>query len=376
MNAHPEGLRRYVSDHIAYVREKGGFQGPKNVLIIGSSAGYGLATRIACAYGAGAKTLGVAFEKPASAKRTATVGWYNTHAFEEQAHADGLVAETFFADAFSHETRAKVITRIRELMGKVDLVVYSLASGVRTDPDTGEQWRSALKPIGNTYRSRAVDAMKGEVHEVEIEPAGEEETFATVKVMGGEDWELWIDALLEAQVLAPGALTLAYSYIGPEVTQAVYRDGTIGKAKEHLEATSGALNAKLAAIEGKAFVSVNKALVTRASSVIPAVPLYLSILFRVMKEKNIHEDTIAQMYRLFTERLYAGGEVPVDELGRIRLDDWEMREDVQAEVAQIWPEVTTENIASMTDIEGFRSDFLHIHGFGYDSVDYDADIEP
>jgi len=375
MNAHPDGCRVLVQEQIDYVKKQKKFDGPKHVLVIGSSAGYGLASRITAAYGAGAGTLGVAFEKPASGKRPATVGWYNTEIFEEQARKDGLVAESLIGDAFSHEMKDQAIARIRELFGKVDLVIYSLASGVRTDPDTGEMYRSALKPIGNTYTAKSVDPMKSTVGEASIEPAAPEEIETTIKVMGGDDWRLWIEALQKAGVLEEGAMTVSYSYIGPELTKPVYREGTIGKAKEHLEATAHELDEEMKKIGGRAFVSVNKALVTRASAVIPVVPLYLAILFRVMKEKGLHEGTIEQMYRLFTGRLYADGEIPVDEKNRIRVDDWEMTDEVQQAVEEIWPRVSSENLEELTDLEGYRRDFLHIHGFGFDQVDYEKDVE-
>lgn len=376
MNAHPEGCRRYVEEQIAYVKSQGSVSGPKSVLVIGASAGYGLATRIVAAFGAGAGTLGVAFEKAPSGKRTGSAGWYNIQAFEERAKQDGLTAETIVADAFSHETRQHTIDRIKALFGTVDLVVYSLASGVRVDPDDGKQYRSVLKPVGEPYSAKTVDPQSGEVNDVTIDPASPEETEATVKVMGGEDWELWINALTDAGVLADGAVTAAYSYIGPELTRPVYREGTIGKAKEHLEETARKLDKTMQNVGGHAYISVNKALVTRAAAVIPVVPLYLAILFRVMKEKGLHEGPIEQMYRLFDERLYKNGEVPVDEEGRIRLDDWELRDDVQKIVHEMWPRVTNENVATETDLESYRKEFLHIHGFGYDDIDYEKDVEP
>jgi len=344
------------------------------VLIIGGSAGYGLASRIALAFGAGAGTLSVAYEKPASEKRTATVGWYASETFVKEARKAGLVAENIYGDAFSTEVKEQTIQKIKELFGTVDLVVYSLASGVRTDPKTGVQYRSVLKPIGATYHAKSVNPLTGELQEVDIAPANQEEIDPTVKVMGGEDWELWIDALSQAGVLAPGVITLAYSYIGPELTKAVYRDGTIGKAKEHLEATAKLLSKKLAPLGGKAYISVNKAVVTRASAVIPVVPLYLAILFKVMKEKGLHEGCIEQMYRLFAEKLYAGGDVPVDEEGRIRMDDWEMRPDVQAEVDRRWKLVKGENLRQLADLEQYTRDFLNLHGFGFPEIDYEKDV--
>lgn len=374
MNAHPEGLRLHVKQQIEYVKKQKPFKGPKHVLIIGGSAGYGLASRIALAFGAGSGTLSVAYEKPASEKRTATVGWYASETFVEEARKAGLKAANIYGDAFSNEVKEQTIQKIKELFGTVDLVVYSLASGVRTDPKTGVQYRSVLKPIGTTYHAKSVNPLTGDLQEVDITSAAPEEIEPTVKVMGGEDWELWIDALSQAGVLAPGVVTLSYSYIGPELTRAVYRDGTIGKAKEHLEATAKLLAKKLAHLQGKAYISVNKAVVTRASAVIPVVPLYLAILFKVMKEKGIHEGCIEQMYRLFADKLNAGGSVPIDEEGRIRMDDWEMREDVQAEVDRRWKMVNQENLRQLADLEQYTCDFLNLHGFGFPEIDYEKDV--
>ncbi len=359
---------------IEYVRSKGNVAGPKSALVIGSSAGYGLASRIAAAFGAGAATIGVAYESPAKGSRTASAGWYLDQAFQTFAEKEGLPYRTIIADAFAHETKKETIAAIRELTGQVDLVVYSLASPVRIDPDSGEMYRSTLKPIGRDYSSVTLDGRTGEMSEATVEAATEEEIAHTVKVMGGEDWEFWIRALREAGVLAPEAITVAYSYIGPQITFPLYRDGTIGRAKEHLEETARRLDGELRESGGRAWVSVNKALVTRASSVIPAVPLYLALLYRVMKEKGIHEGTIEQAVRLFTDRLYGDGAPQVDEEGRIRIDDWEMRDDVQAEVQEAWDNVTKENLAELADIEGFQRDFLQIHGFGFDEIDYDADV--
>ncbi len=379
LNAHPEGCRENVRRQIAYVREQGEFAGPKNVVVIGASGGYGLASRIVAAFGAGAKTIGVSFETPAKGSRTASAGWYQDVAFREEAEKAGLVHRSFIGDAFSHGTKTQVIEAVKELMGQVDLLVYSLASAVRVDPDTGEMYRSALKPIGKRYESVTLDGKTGELKPAAIDPATDEEIDQTIRVMGGEDWNLWIDAFEDAGVLADGAVTLAYSYIGPDITFPLYRDGTIGRAKEHLEETARTLNRRMQERGGNAWVSVNKALVTRASSVIPAVPLYLAILYRVMKEKGLHEGTIEQMYRLLNERIYAqlgdGAVVPVDDEDRIRMDDWEMREDVQSEVQRAWDEVNGENLAELADLEGFQRDFLQMHGFDFASVDYEADIE-
>lgn len=375
MNAHPVGCAKNVERQIDYVRSLGPIPGPRNVLVIGASAGYGLASRITAAFGSGAATIGVAYESPAKGSRTASAGWYLDRAFCTFADEAGLPNRSIIADAFAHATKQEVVGVIREMMGSVDLVVYSLASGVRPDPDTGEMYRSTLKPIGRDYASVTLDSKTMKITEATVEAATESEIEQTVKVMGGEDWELWIKALREADVLAPKAITLAYSYIGPEITFPLYRDGTIGRAKEHLEATAHRLSETLRDIDGNAWVSVNKALVTRASSVIPAVPLYLALLYQVMKKKGIHEGTIEQACRLFSEKLYAGGPPPLDEEGRIRIDDWEMRDDVQAEVQRAWDAVTESNLADYADIEGFQNDFLQIHGFGFEGVDYDADVE-
>ncbi|MDA3948762.1 MAG: trans-2-enoyl-CoA reductase family protein [Spirochaeta sp.] len=379
MNAHPVGCAVNVQRQIDYVRSRGTFDGPKNVVVIGASGGYGLASRIAAAFGAGAATIGVSYESPAKGSRTGTAGWYQDLAFREAAEEAGLVHRSFIGDAFSHETKDQVISAVKELMGTADLVVYSLASGVRVDPDTGEMYRSALKPIGRRYESITLDGKTGTLKSAAIDPATDDEIEQTVKVMGGEDWNLWIDAFEDAGVLADNAVTLAYSYIGPDLTFPLYRDGTIGRAKEHLEETARTLDRRLQERGGRAWVSVNKALVTRASSVIPAVPLYLAILYRVMKEHDVHEGTIEQMDRMLRERIYSqftdGAAVPVDEAERIRMDDWEMREDIQKIVHEAWNNVNEENLAEHADLEGFQRDFLQIHGFGFDEVDYEADVE-
>ncbi|MFW6291418.1 MAG: enoyl-ACP reductase FabV [Spirochaetota bacterium] len=376
MNAHPKGLAIETQKQIDFVKEKGPIDGPKRVLVIGGSAGYGLASRIVAAYGSGAATINVAFERPAAGKRTATVGWYNTEYFEEQARRDGLDVATVYGDAFSDEVKDQVVALVKEKWGGVDLVVYSLASPMRVDPKSGETYRSVLKPVGEPFTARTIDTTTGEFKSVTVEPATEEEILATVKVMGGEDWEMWIDRLLGEGLLAEGVKTVAYSYIGPELIRRVYREGSIGKAKEHLEATAKGLNAKLAGVAGSAFVSVNKAVVTRASSVIPVVPLYGIILFRVMKEMGLHEGTIEQIHRLFTDRLYHSGVVPVDEGGRIRVDDWEMRDDVQKRVREIFESVDEDSLKELTDLDAYHREFLRIHGFGVEGVDYDEDVTP
>lgn len=374
--AHPAGCSRQVMDQIEYVKSQPSIQGPKKVLVIGASTGYGLASRIAAAFGAGADTIGVFFERPSSRNRTATAGWYNTAAFEQAAHEAGLKAFSINGDAFSKEIKQETIDLIKNEFGQVDLVVYSLASPRRTHPETGEVFSSVLKPIGQAYSNKTVDFHTGKVSEISIEPATEEEIRHTVAVMGGEDWQMWIDALEEAGVLADGVTTIAYSYIGPKITHPIYREGTVGKAKDDLERTAHQLDTQLKKRGGRAFVSVNKAVVTQSSSAIPVVPLYISILFKVMKEKGVHEGCIEQMYRLFAQDLYAGSEVNVDEAGRIRVDDLEMREDVQEAVLAAWNQVESENLPAISDIEGYRRDFFKLFGFETEGIDYEADVDP
>lgn len=373
--AHPEGCAKHVEEQIAVVK-RGGLMahGPKKVLVIGSSTGYGLSSRIAAAFGANAATMGVFFERPGSEDKTATAGWYNTVAFERQAIEAGLYARSFNGDAFSNEMKQEVIQAIKEDLGHVDLVIYSLASPRRTDPKTGEVYKSVLKPIGEVYTNKTLNTGTGSVDEVTIEPAEGDDIEQTVKVMGGEDWEMWIDALLEAGVLSEGVRTVSYSYIGPEVTWPIYKNGTIGKAKEDLEKVQRSLDAKLASISGKAWVSVNKALVTQASSAIPVVPLYISLLYKAMKAAGNHEDTIEQMDRLLRERLYNGNPQP-DEAGRIRVDDWEMSPEIQELVGKRWTEVNTENLNELADFEGYQSSFLRLFGFGLQGVDYTKDSD-
>ena len=375
--AHPEGCAKHVADQIAVVKSRGPIaNGPKKVLVIGSSTGYGLASRIAAAFGSNAATIGVFFEKPAEADRCGTAGWYNSAAFEKEALAAGLYAKSFNGDAFSDAMKTTVIDAIKADLGQVDCVIYSLASPRRTHPKTGEVFKSVLKPIGaSAFTNKNLNTGTGVVNEVTIEPASEDEIAQTVAVMGGEDWEMWIDALLAAGVLANGVQTVAYSYIGPECTWAIYKNGTIGKAKEDLERVQRALDTKLASLGGKAWVSVNKALVTQASSAIPVVPLYISLLYKVMKAEGTHEDCIEQMDRLFRERLYNGNPQP-DEAGRIRVDDWEMKPAVQELVGQRWLEVNTENFPQLGDFEGYQSSFLRLFGFGLEGVNYEADTDP
>lgn len=377
ITAHPEGCAAHVQEQIAYVQAKGPISGgPKKVLVIGASTGYGLASRVAAAFGSGASTLGVFFEKPPQPDRPASAGWYNSVAFTQAARAAGLYASNLNGDAFSDDLKQQAIARIRQDLGQVDLVVYSLASPRRTHPRTGVTHKSCLKPIGAPYSAKSLDTDKAQVIQVTIDPATPEEVADTVAVMGGEDWEWWIDALDQAGVLAPAAKTVAYSYIGPELTFPIYRNGTIGRAKEHLEATAHRLHARLSARGGAAYVSVNKALVTQASSAIPVVPLYISLLYKVMKEKGLHEGCIEQMQRLFASQLYAASGPCPDEMGRLRVDDWEMRPEVQNAVAALWPQVTTENLRQVTDFEGYQQDFLKLFGFGLPGVDYEADADP
>ncbi len=374
--AHPTGLAAAVQEDVARVRKASFPPGPKRVLVIGSSMGYGLATRIAAAFGHGAGTFGVFFEKPAEGKRTASAGWYNTAAFTSLAREAGLYAGNANGDAFSCEVKEEVLRRVHDELGPLDLVVYSLASPRRTHPDTGEKFQSVLKTIGRPYTSKTVDVGRGVVSQVTVEEANAQEMEHTVAVMGGEDWALWIRALREAGLLARGVRTLAYSYLGPELTQPIYRQGTIGRAKDDLERTAHRLTDELSSLDGRALVSINKAVVTQSSSAIPVVPLYITLLFRVMKAKGVHEGAIEQACRLFTERLGPSPAIPTDPEGRIRLDEFEMREDVQSEVGRLWETVSTENLESVADIGGYRSDFLRLFGFGVAGVDYQAEVDP
>lgn len=373
--AHPEGCAANVQSQIDYVKSQPPLaNAPKKVLVIGSSTGYGLASRIVPAFGGGASTVGVFFEKPGTDRKTGSAGWYNSVAFEKAAHEAGLYAKSFNGDAFSNEIKDQVIATIKEDLGQIDCIVYSLASPRRTDPTDGEIYKSVLKPIGESYSQKNLNTDTGEVNSVTIEPAEGDDVANTVKVMGGEDWELWLAALKDAGVLADGFQTVAYSYIGPELTFPIYTNGTIGKAKEHLEASAARMNSEFG--EGTAYVSVNKALVTQASSAIPVVPLYISLLYKVMKEKGNHEGCIEQIERLFSEHLAGAGAPALDEKGRIRIDDWEMGEDVQAAVAGAWEKVTTENLSELSDFSGYRSEFLRLFGFGLEGVDYERDTNP
>ena len=371
--SHPKGCEQNVKNQIEYIKSKGAIDGAKKVLVIGASTGFGLASRITSAFGSDAATIGVFFEKAPSEGKTASPGWYNSAAFENEAHKAGLYAKSINGDAFSNEIKQQTLDLIKADLGQVDLVIYSLASPVRMHPVTGVLHRSVLKPIGGTFTNKTVDFHSGKVSEISIEPCSGDDIENTIAVMGGEDWAMWIDALKAQNLLAPGATTVAYSYIGPSLTEAVYRKGTIGRAKDHLEATAFAITDSLAAIDGKAFVSVNKALVTQASSAIPVIPLYISLLYKIMKEEGIHEGCIEQIQRLYQERLYTGNEVPVDEKGRIRIDDLEMRPDVQEKVAKLWIEAVTENLSEIGDLEGYRKDFYNLFGFDVAGVDYKAD---
>ena len=373
--AHPDGAAENVKQQIEYVKSKGKIDAPKRVLVIGASTGFGLASRITSAFGSDASTIGVFFEKPPMPGKTASAGWYNSVAFENEAHKAGLYAKSINGDAFSDEVKEQTIAMIKEDLGQIDLIIYSLASPVRTHPKTGVTHRSVLKPIGEKFTNNTVDFHTGKVSEVSIEPCSGDDIENTVIVMGGEDWKMWIDMMKKENVLAQGAITVAYSYIGSSLTEAVYRNGTIGKAKDHLEATAFEITDLLNDIGGKAYVSVNKALVTQASSAIPVIPLYISLLYKTMKAKGLHEGCIEQIQRLFQDRLFSGKDVPVDEKGRIRIDDWEMREDVQNEVASLWNEVTTENLSQLGDLEGYRKEFYQLFGFDVPNVDYSKDTD-
>ena len=378
MTAHPDGALQAVKNQIEYVKSKGKIKnGPKKVLVIGASTGFGLSSRIAAAFGSDAATIGVFFEKPASEGKMGTAGWYNSAAFEKEAHAAGLYAKSINGDAFSDDIKKQTIDLIKKDLGQVDLVVYSLASPRRTHPKTGVAYASVLKPIGEPFTNKTVDFHTGVVSDITISPVENDEDIAnTIAVMGGEDWKFWIEDLKNAGVLADGVKTVAYSYIGPELTFPIYRNGTIGQAKNDLEATVPVLNELLKDLHGVSYVSVNKALVTQSSSAIPVVPLYISLLYKVMKAKGTHEGTIEQMQRLFADRLYTeNGEVALDSEGRIRIDDWEMAEEIQAEVAKYWDKVTTETLAEISDIDGYRKEFFNLFGFELEGVDYEKDTD-
>ncbi|MFF2907510.1 enoyl-ACP reductase FabV [Paenibacillus sp. NPDC057934] len=374
--AHPEGCAAQVAEQVEYITSQPPINGPKKVLVIGASAGYGLASRIAAAFGSQAATIGVYRPSTASDTRTASAGWYNSAAFEQLAADAGLQSYSITGDAFTDETKARTIELIRSELGQVDLVVYSVATSRRTDPATGITHTSVLKPVGHAYTNKTVNFHTGEVGLVTLDPAAEEELDATVTVMGGDDWKLWITALDEAGVLADDAATVAFSYIGPELTRAIYRDGSIGRAKDHLEATAKEMNAQLTPRGGKAYVAVTKGLVTQSSSALPVVPLYISLLYKVMKEQGLHEGCIQQAYRLLSDRLYAPEGTPVDTEGRIRLDDLEMLPAVQETIAQLWDEISTENIYELSDLQGYRREFFQLFGFETKGIDYEAESNP
>ncbi|MDR1413465.1 MAG: trans-2-enoyl-CoA reductase family protein [Puniceicoccales bacterium] len=376
LTAHPKGCENNVKEQMEFAEKETIGNSPKNVLVIGASTGYGLASRIALAFGGRANTLGIFFERPAEKDKPASAGWYNSLAFKKFAEQKGLAAENINGDAFSFDIKEQAIALIKQKFGKIDCLVYSLAAPKRIDPFSGETFKSVLKPVGAPFRGKTVNVDREEVSEVEIEPAAPEEIYASKKVMGGEDWELWIQALLGEKLLANGVKTVAYSYIGPEITWPIYANGTIGAAKDDLMRACSAINFLLAGLKGQAIVSVNKAVVTQASAAIPVVPLYISILFKVMKEKGCHEGCIEQMVRLFRDHLF--GQSPLkylDEEGRIRLDELELSEDVQRTVLDIWPKVSTENLHQLSDIKGYRQEFLKLFGFGLESIDYGKDVE-
>lgn len=374
--AHPEGCKAAVDAQIDYVQQQGELPaGPKKVLVIGCSTGYGLATRIVQAFAAGAATLGVCFEKAASGKRTASAGWYNTSAFEQAAADAGLYARTLNGDAFSDAMKAQVIAQIKQDLGQVDAVIYSLASPRRTDPDSGEVYQSVLKTVGQAWSNKTVDVMRGELKDVTIDAASAEEIEQTIAVMGGADLERWIEQLLAAEVLAAGVKVYAYSYIGPELTYPIYKDGTIGRAKDDVQRACDKIQQQLTAIGGSAQVAVNKAVVTQASAAIPVVPLYLSVLRKVLAEKDLQEGCIEQMYRLARDFIYTASPKAADAQGRLRVDDWELRADVQEQVAQIWGQLTTDNLEALTDLAGYQEAFFRLFGFKWPGVDYAADVD-
>jgi len=375
LTAHPEGCREQVREQIAYVQNQPALEGPKRVLVVGASNGYGLAARIVSAFSCGAATAGVFLEKPGTATRTATVGWYNNIALEREAQNAGLVAFSVNGDSFSPEVKNETIQRIGDELGPVDCVIYSIAAPRRIDPETGQIYSSVVKPIGQRFSGKNVDIKTGALTDVVAEPATEDEIAETIKVMGGEDWMDWIAALHEQNMLDRGATTVALSYVGSDITAPLYRDGTIGRAKQDLEATASKIQHRFADQDVQAVISVNKALVTRASAVIPTVTVYISLLYTVMKRKGLHEGCIQQMYRLFRDYLYTADPKPLDADGRIRLDDWEMREDVQREVVERWEQMKDAPSQQVTEIAEFRSEFLRHHGFEMPGIDYDQDVE-
>lgn len=376
VTAHPEGCKANVEKQIAFVTQQGAIaNGPKKVLVIGASTGYGLAARISAAFGCGASTLGVFFERPGEESKPATAGWYNAAAFEAFAEEKGLYAKSINGDAYSDEVKQKTIETIKQDLGQVDLVVYSLAAPRRTHPKTGEVFSSTLKPVGKSVTIRGLNTDKETISDNVLEPATQEEIDGTVAVMGGEDWQMWIDALNAAGVLAEGAKTTAFTYLGETITHDIYWNGSIGEAKKDLDKRVLSIRSTLADKGGDARVSVLKAVVTQASSAIPMMPLYLSLLFKVMKEKGTHEGCIEQVYGLFKDSLYGASPI-LDKEGRLRADYKELAPEVQDEVVKLWPTVTNENLNAVTDFAGYKKEFLHLFGFGMDNVDYDADVNP
>jgi len=376
VTAHPVGCKAHVLEQINYVKKEAPINnGPKNVLVIGASTGYGLASRITAAFGSGAKTLGVFFEKEPTADSLATAGWYNTVAFENAAKAEGLYAKSINGDAFSDAIKEKTLQILKEEMGPLDLIIYSVASPRRTHPKTGHVAKSVLKPIGAPYSGKTLDTDKGEVKSISLEPATSEEIADTVQVMGGEDWEMWIDELKSANLLNPGCKTVSYTYIGAKQTWPIYGKAAIGKAKEDLDRAAESLNQKLKTNQGEAFVAVMKAIVTQASSAIPIMPLYISLLYKIMKSAGVHEGAIQQVYRLFSSQIYDENRTNVDDKGRIRLDDLELRSDIQQTVETLWEKVSTDNLNELTDFKGYQADFLKLFGFGIPAVNYEEDVE-
>ena len=373
-NAHPVGCEAHVNKQIAYVKSQtSATTGPKNVLVIGASTGYGLASRITSTFAHDAKTLGIFFEKPPTERKTASAGWYNTAAFVKAADEAGIYAKNINGDAFSHEIKAKAIAAIKADMGKVDLVVYSLASPRRTDPDTGEVYSSTLKPIGHSVTTKNLNTSKRTIDEISVEAANEAEIQGTIDVMGGADWELWMNALAEAGVLAEGVKTVAYTYIGKELTWPIYGKATIGKAKEDLDRAATAINAATADLNGKARVTSLNAVVTQASSAIPIMPLYISAIFKVMKADGTYEGCIEQIANLFKENIYSDSP-RLDEQGRFRQNYKELEDSVQQRVTDIWNKVDTDTIDELTDYVAYHQEFLKLFGFGIEGVDYDADV--
>lgn len=371
--SHPTGCEVDVAEQIAHVKREGSIAGgPGRVLVIGASGGYGLASRITAAFGCGAATLGAFFERPAVKNRTASPGWYKSAAFTRHAEAAGLYARNINGDAFAEEFKQRTIDTIKADLGQVDMVIYSLAAPARTMAD-GTVYRSALKPIGQPFDGVTIDINTSEIRPVSLIPASDQETTDTVKVMGGEDWELWIQALLDADVLAEGCITTNYTYLGSEVTWPIYYHGTIGKAKEDLDRAAGALVGKLSSINGSARVAVMKGVLTGASSAIPGMSLYLSLLFKAMKAAGNHEGCIEQTARLFATRLFS--ETALDEAGRIRMDDWELSDEIQSYVRENWSKINAENLTELSDFEGYQAAFLQLHGFGFAGVDYDAEVD-